>query len=71
MSAFDPFILKMALRKALKLIRGLRRQVTDIDESIMTKKIIDELDNSGWETTQKPGSSAGFTFETPEGPGKK
>ncbi len=61
----------MALRKALKLIRGLRRQVTDIDESIMAKKIIDELDTSGWEITQKPDRPAGFTFETPDDPGKK
>jgi hypothetical protein len=66
---FDPFILKMALGKALKLIRGLRRQIADIDESTMSKKIIDELDISGWEFTQKPGRSAGFTFETPDDPG--
>ncbi len=65
MAAFDPFILKMALRKALKLVRGLRRQITDVDE-----KIIDELDTSGWEITQKP-SRAGFTFETPTSPGAK
>ncbi len=37
----------------------------------MSKKIIDELEISGWEITRIPGRSAGFTFETPEGPGKK
>ncbi len=58
----------MALRKALRLIRGLRRQITDVDESIMTTKTIDELEISGWEITQKPDRSAGFVVETPTGP---
>jgi hypothetical protein len=56
------FLLKMALRKALKLIRRLRKQVSDIDEDIMAKKMLDELDISGWEIRKKPGGS-------PEGPG--
>jgi hypothetical protein len=64
-SAFDPFVLKMALRKALKLISGLRRQVTDIDESIMTKKIVEELEISGWEITRKPGRNAGLRLISP------
>ncbi len=68
MPAFDPFILKMALRKALRLIRGPRRQITDIDESIMTKKIIDELEVSGLEITWKPGRPARFVIAPPDEP---
>jgi hypothetical protein len=62
------FLLKMALRKALKLIRSLRKQVSDIDEDIMANKMLDELDISGWEIRKKPSGHAGFTFEPPEGP---
>ena len=58
----------MALRRALKLVRGLRKQINDIDENIMAKKMIDDLDVSGWEIRKKPGGNAGFTFEPPEGP---
>jgi hypothetical protein len=59
----------MALRKALKLVRGLRKQVTDLDQEIMAKKMVDELDISGWEIRKRPdASAAGFTFEPPEGP---
>jgi len=53
----DPvlFLVKTALPKALKLIRGLRKQVSDIDEDIMAKKMLDELDISGWKIRKKPG----------------
>jgi hypothetical protein len=67
-SDFDPWILKRALHKALKLIRGLRKQVTEVDESIMTDAILKDLDISGWEITRIPGRYAGFTFEPPTGP---
>jgi hypothetical protein len=53
------FLLKMSLRKALKLIRRLRRQVSEINEDIMAKKILDELDICGWEIR---GGNAGFHF---------
>ena len=53
------FLLKMSLRKALELIRRLRRQVSEINEDIMAKKILDELDICGWEIW---GSNAGFHF---------
>jgi hypothetical protein len=49
----------MSLRKALKLIRRLRRQVSEINEDIMAKKILDELDICGWEIR---GGNAGFHF---------
>jgi hypothetical protein len=63
------FILKMALRKALKLVRGLRKQVNDIDQDVMTTAIIADLELSGHKIVQEPGRSAGFTFEPPTGPG--
>jgi hypothetical protein len=55
--------------KALRLVRGQRKQTTDIDEDIMTKAILDDPDISGWQITKIPGRSAGFTFEPPTGPG--
>jgi hypothetical protein len=64
------FIVKMALRKALKLVRSLRRQITDLDEDVMTANLIEELDISGWEIRKIPGRSAGFTFEAPDAPPK-
>lgn len=42
------FGLKMALRKALKLIRGLRKQINDLDENVMVRKILEDLEISGW-----------------------
>jgi hypothetical protein len=63
------FLVKRALHKALRLVRGQRKQTTDIDEDIMTKAILDDLDISGWQITKIPGRSAGFTFEPPTGPG--
>lgn len=66
------FIVQMALRRALKLVRGLRKQITDLDERIMTTKLIRELHVSGWEIRKRPDApSAGFTFEPPEGPQKQ
>jgi hypothetical protein len=38
------FLVKRALHKALRLARGQRKQTTDIDEDIMTKAILDDLD---------------------------
>jgi hypothetical protein len=36
------FVIKMALRNALKLVRRLRKQVSDIDEDMMATKLIEE-----------------------------
>jgi hypothetical protein len=48
-----------------------RKQITDLDERIMTTKLLRELHISGWEIRKRPDEpSAGFTFKTPEGPEK-
>ena len=60
------FIVKMALRNALKLIPG--KKTSDKDEDIVVLKLLRELDVSGYEIVKKPGS-AGFTFDTPGGDG--
>ena len=62
------FVLKMALRNALKLIPGLRKQLGDKDEDIVVLKFLRELEVSGYEIVRKPGN-AGFTLETPGGDG--
>ena len=61
-SDFNPWLLMRALHNAFRLVRGLRKQVTDVDESIMTKEILKDLDTSGWEITRIPGRYAGFVI---------
>lgn len=41
--AIDPFVLKMQLRKALGLIKGLRRHISDADEDVVVLKLLQEL----------------------------
>jgi hypothetical protein len=38
------FVLKMALRRSLGLIKGLRRHVSDADEDGIVMKLLQELD---------------------------
>jgi hypothetical protein len=59
-------VIKMALRNALRLVRGLRKQISDLDEDVMTIKLIQEIEMSNYQITKKPGAS-GHTFEAPEG----
>jgi hypothetical protein len=33
------FVIKMALRNALKLVRGLRKQITELDEDVMARAL--------------------------------
>jgi hypothetical protein len=66
--SIDRFVLKMHLRKALSLIKGLRRHISDADEDVIVLKLLEELDVAGYEIVKKPGN-AGFTFETPGGDG--
>jgi hypothetical protein len=61
------FVIKMALRNALRLVRGLRKQISDADEDVMTIKFIQEIEMSNYQIVKKPGAP-GHTFESPEGP---
>jgi hypothetical protein len=57
---------------ALKLVRGLRKQITDLDERVMTTELLRQLHIGGWEVRKRPDApSAGFTFEPPTGPEKQ
>ena len=49
-------MIKMALRNALKLVRGLRKQISDIDEDVMTAKLIKEINLSNYEIVKKAGT---------------
>ena len=61
------FLIKMALRNALKLVPGLRKQIGDIDEDVMASKLLLEIEMSNYDIVRSPGA-AGHTFEAPEGP---
>lgn len=54
----------MALRNALKLIPGLRKQLSEKDEDVVVLNLLRELEASGYEIVKKPGNAA-FTLETP------
>jgi hypothetical protein len=60
------FVIKMALRNALKLVPGLRKLVGDIDEDVMASKLLLEVDHSNYEIVRRSGST-GHTFEAPAG----
>jgi hypothetical protein len=66
--AIDRCVLKMQLRKALGVIKGLRRHISDADEGVIVHKLLAELEVAGYEIVKKPGN-AGFRFETPGGDG--
>jgi hypothetical protein len=61
-------VLKMALRKAFRMKKGVRRQISDAEADIIVLKLLEELHVAGYEIVKKPGN-AGFTFETPGGDG--
>ena len=46
---------------------GLRKQISDSDEDVMTIKFIQEIEMSNYQITKKPGT-IGHTFEAPKGP---
>jgi hypothetical protein len=64
--AIDPFVLKMKLRNALFLIKGLRRHVSAADEDVIAHKLLQELDVAGYEIVKKPGN-ARFVLDAPDG----
>ena len=61
------FVLKMALRKSLKLVKGLRKQISDIEEDVIVGKLLDELRMSSYEIVRKPGTT-GRVVDPPSGP---
>jgi hypothetical protein len=51
------FVLKMALRNSPKLVKGLRKQISDIEEDVMVGKLLEELRMSSYEIVTKPGTT--------------
>jgi hypothetical protein len=51
------FVLKIALHNALKLVRGLRKQISDIEEDVLVAKLIEELRMSSYKIVKKPGTT--------------
>jgi hypothetical protein len=49
------FVLKMALRKALVLIKGLCREIGSAEEDIIVLKLMRELHLAGYEIVKRPG----------------
>jgi hypothetical protein len=47
------FVLKMALRNPCKLVKGLRKQVGEIDERIVVTKLLSEIDVVGYKIVRK------------------
>jgi hypothetical protein len=43
------FVHKMALRNAVKLVRGFRKQIGHLDEDVIVGKLLDELQTSSFE----------------------
>jgi hypothetical protein len=60
------FVLKMALRNALRMVKGLRKQISDMEEDVMVGKLIEELRMSSYEVVKKVGDT-GHTFDPPAG----
>jgi hypothetical protein len=65
------FVVQMALRNALKLVRGLRKQISEAEESVMAGKLLDEIAMSNYEIVKRKGSAAGHTFPAPVGSEKR
>jgi hypothetical protein len=63
------FTVQMALRKALKMVPGLRKQVGERDERVMAIKLVAEI-NVAYDIVKKPGA-VGHVFDPPTGPGNE
>jgi hypothetical protein len=48
------------------VIKGLRR-LSDADEEVVVLKLLQALDVARYEIVKKPGTPAGFAFDTPDG----
>ena len=69
MPEHDPdlhFVIQMALRDALKLVRGLRKQISEAEESVMAGKLLDAIALSSYRIVKDTGA-AGHVFEAPKG----
>jgi hypothetical protein len=62
------FVVQMALRNALKLVRGLRKQISEAEESVMAGKLLDEIALSNYKIVKRPTGAAGHTFPPPTEP---
>jgi hypothetical protein len=60
------FSVQMALRRALKMVPGLRKQIGERDERVMAIKFVDEI-SIAYDIVRKPGE-AGHTFGPPSVP---
>jgi hypothetical protein len=63
------FSVQMALRKALKMVPGLRRQIGERDERVMAIKFVSEISISH-DIVRKPGE-VGHVCDPPTGPEMK
>jgi len=48
------FSVKLGLRKGLKLIRGMRRAITDEDQDKIALAIVEDLERNNWKIEQGP-----------------
>ncbi|HLH96212.1 MAG TPA: hypothetical protein VKW08_13945 [Xanthobacteraceae bacterium] len=59
-------VLKLALRKAFGLIRGLTRQISDKDEDLIVLELLERLDVAGYEIRRKQRVSTGLKLDAPQ-----
>lgn len=59
-------VVTMALRNTLKLLRGLRKQITEAEEGVMADKLLDEIALSNYEIAKRQGA-ARHAFKSPTG----
>ena len=48
------FTVKLGLRKGLRLIRGMRRALTDDEQEKIARAIVDDLERNNWRVEQGP-----------------
>jgi len=51
------FVLKMALRNVLRMVKGLRKRIGDVDEDVIDRKLLEELRQSSYEVVKGPGAA--------------
>jgi hypothetical protein len=53
------FTIKLALRRAFRLVRGLRKQVTDVETERMADSIAEDVKRSNWQVKLGPPAAGG------------